>query len=100
MNKPLPLFEDAKPCIQSGYCCKQAVCPFGKWDQEKHQCTYLTEDNLCGQYDYILSLPKEQWELSPAFGAGCCSPLNSDRQEILRNRASSLYESPAGNSIT
>jgi hypothetical protein len=86
MNRPLPLYPGAEPCVNSGFCCRQAACPFGKWDADKHACTYLTEDNLCGKYEEILSLPREQWEFSPAFGAGCGSALfNEARQRIIEN---------------
>lgn len=88
-NKSLPLFPGSEPCVNSGYCCKQAACPFGIWNQDKHQCEFLTEENLCGKYEEIINLPKEQWEFSPAFGAGCSSPLfNTERQRILNENPS------------
>lgn len=61
-------------CVHSGYCCRQAPCPFGKWNEHKHQCEFLTDDNMCAKYDEIKDLPGA--DISPAFGAGCCSPLN------------------------
>ena len=83
MNESLPLHPGARTCINSGYCCRVAPCPFGTWDAQRHQCTHLTEDNKCGVYDEILARPQEEWQLAPAFGAGCCSPLNPDRQRML-----------------
>ncbi len=69
-------------CVRSGFCCKQAPCPFGKWDEEKKQCAYLEGSVIgryaCGIYDEILGKPGA--ELCPAFGEGCCSPLNTDRR--------------------
>jgi len=69
------------PCLRSGFCCKQAPCPFGKWNEAKTQCEYLVGDEPggyeCGIYDEIVQQPGA--ELVPAFGAGCCSNLNSDR---------------------
>ncbi len=84
MSKILPLYPGAEPCVKSGYCCKVAACPFGKWDENKKQCAYLTEDNECGQFDYITSLPRWEWENSPAFGAGCSSTMgNVERKRII-----------------
>ena len=82
----LPLYEGAKPCVRSGYCCKQSPCQFGQWNEEKHQCDHLVTQNNqyhCNIADEIMSRPG--WEMNPAFGAGCCSPFNTDRQEILKN---------------
>lgn len=80
----LPLYPGAEPCVNSGYCCKVAPCPFGEWDNDKNQCKYLTGDNHCGKFEEIVALPKERWESSPAFGAGCSSTLfNSERQRII-----------------
>lgn len=82
-NAPLPLYPGARMCINSGYCCRQAPCPFGEWDEKKHQCKHLTEDNKCGIYEEIIARPVPEWYVAPAFGAGCCSPLNPDRLRML-----------------
>lgn len=89
---PLPLYPGAASCVGSGYCCKQRPCGFGKVVSESdNSCMHLTpvETNgkhqryTCGIYDYIIT--QKGWEHSPAFGAGCCSPLfNSDRNAIIR----------------
>ena len=71
-------------CINSGYCCRQAPCPFGTWDAARHQCAFLTADNKCQKYDEILA--SGQGAMSPAFGAGCCSPMNPTRQALLAKR--------------
>ncbi len=88
MKKSLPLYPGAKPCVRSGYCCKQAPCAFGKWSELKHQCEHLQKDEEgryeCAIYDEIVDKPG--WEFNPAFGAGCCSPLNSDRDKIEADR--------------
>jgi hypothetical protein len=80
-----------KDCIRSGYCCKQAICPFGKWDKEKKACAYLEGDRpgsySCSKYSEIIQHPDA--DFSPAFGAGCCSSLNSDRQNLLKKQRSS-----------
>jgi hypothetical protein len=86
-REPLPLWPGAQSCVQSGYCCTVAPCPFGTWDAERHQCAHLAEPDTAGRRAcaiYADILGKAGWELAPAFGAGCCSPLNSRRREILR----------------
>lgn len=88
-RKSLPLYPGAKPCVRSGYCCKKAPCAFGTWDENLKQCKHLQKD-VEGQYEcaiYEEITGKEFWELNPAFGAGCCSPLNSDRQRIIQEAA-------------
>jgi len=77
-------------CINCGYCCRKTPCPFGEVEGEidtaigaMNPCRHLTEDNMCGIYDQIIGQPGA--ELSPAFGAGCSSVLNGDRQNLLRS---------------
>jgi len=72
-------------CVRCGGCCRAGACSYGKWDPKKRQCSYLTENNLCGEYDKIKDLPGST--LSPAFGTGCSSTLgNTYRQKILAER--------------
>lgn len=69
-------------CVQCGYCCTVAPCSFGVLGANG-VCTYLTADNLCGRYGELKDDPKAYH--SPAFGAGCCSPLfNTRRQRKMR----------------
>lgn len=77
------------PCVKSGYCCTKAPCSYGEWNKEKTQCQYLSEPNQIGQkdclrYDWIKeNVPN--YELYPAFGSGCSSPLfNTVRNEIIK----------------
>lgn len=77
-------------CLGSGYCCKKAPCGFGEAD-ETGGCRFLvvwqqsatsSERYRCGKYGEIVERPDA--DISPAFGAGCCSPLfNTRRSEIL-----------------
>jgi len=70
------------PCVKCGYCCTKRPCAFGVWDHKNNRCAFLTEDNLCHQYDKIIKHP-DQW-MSPAFGAGCSSPMfNTEREKKL-----------------
>ena len=86
------LYENTRPCVRSGMCCKHGICPFGKWDETKHQCEYLEiegvydgqEIHRCGKFAEINS--DHRSEFSPAFGAGCCSPLgNTARNKIVHS---------------
>ena len=100
----LPIFQS---CVGSWFCCHQAPCPFGSWDEEKHRCVHLVEitanDEIyprfgCGIYEQIIKLPGA--EVAPAFGAGCCSSLfNPDREAIKREneeRHGDPFVAPAG----
>jgi hypothetical protein len=33
----------------------------------------------CRRYEEIPNMPQERWWMAPAFGAGCCSPMNPKR---------------------
>lgn len=70
-----------RPCVNCGYCCKKAPCPYGEWDPVNKRCKQLTPDNKCGIHDEIAGDT-----VAPAFGTGCCSPMNSDRLAIVRQR--------------
>jgi ferredoxin len=73
--------EDRDKCIHCGFCCRQAPCGFGKIKAGSRVCIHLTSDNLCGIYNKIKNQPSA--DISPAFGAGCCSGLNPDRRALL-----------------
>lgn len=86
----LPLWPGAQSCVRSGFCCKQAPCGFGEvTSPTDRSCNKLGVDAdgryCCTIAEQIVLAPG--WELSPAFGSGCCSSLNPDRQAILRRRA-------------
>ena len=75
-------------CVNCGYCRRTAPCGWGEMKSGKDKsCRFLIPDPsrpgrwLCGIYDKIVGQPTS--EISPAFGAGCCSTLNSDRRKIL-----------------
>jgi hypothetical protein len=81
-------YAKAYPCLRSGYCCKKQPCGFGEWNEDKSACKHLVGgrpgEYACAIYDDIKKTPG--WEISPAFGAGCGSPLfNTDREEAKRN---------------
>ena len=86
------LSQSAGACVRSGHCCKQAPCPFGEWNEAKTQCAHLEGDRpgeyACGVHDEIQGQPGA--DLMPAFGAGCCSPLNTDRRVLHLKRTGSI----------
>lgn len=75
-------------CVQCGYCCRRSTCGFGQWDSHAQQCCYLkpTTKNQyeCAIFEKIHKDPSSV--ISPAFGAGCCSSMNQDRQAVLRDQ--------------
>lgn len=77
-------------CVRSGWCCKQGPCPFGEWDEDLNQCKFLVGSEIgqysCSKYDEIVDEPANRWGFSPAFGFGCSSALNPDRQLLIRKR--------------
>lgn len=90
--QPLPLYKVASLCVGSGFCCKQRPCSFGESiSAENLSCKHLKaienkngqhQRYTCGIYSEIIGKPG--WEVSPAFGAGCCSSLfNPDRAAII-----------------
>ena len=76
-------------CLRSGYCCKKAPCPFGQpISIDNLGCKFLGGDSpgkyYCQKYDEIQAgMPDNAADMSPAFGAGCSSPLNTDRLNLL-----------------
>ncbi len=93
--KPLPLdVVDgvvSKPCVGSGYCCKKAPCVLGV---EKHgqvaPCPSLVFKDgryWCGLVEDAKSEEEKQHLINIlGIGAGCCSPLNSDRAKMIRGK--------------
>lgn len=72
-------------CIQCGYCCITAPCPYGVSEENEPRCKFLQAEGerlICSKYEEILKDPGSVF--SPAFGAGCCSPLFNSMREKLR----------------
>lgn len=73
------------PCVRSGFCCKTAICGWGEANEKggcKHLTTKIRGDGYeffeCGRHDWIIQQPGA--ECMPAFGAGCCSRMNTFRR--------------------
>ena len=75
----------ARPCVGCGYCCKTAVCVVGQifLKTGPHPPCPGLEHN--GER-YRCKIAEEHGE-ELAIGAGCCSPLNSERQIMIRREA-------------
>lgn len=83
----------ARPCVGCGYCCKEAMCITGRIAalrkgkletllQAVEVCPFLYHDGE----RYLCELAEEMsFEL--CIGAGCCSPLNTNRQAMLKKLA-------------
>lgn len=75
-----------RSCLNSGWCCRKSLCDFGEWNHEQSCCRYLVpslnepDRFLCDKYEEISVYPSAKD--NPAFGYGCCSPINSDREAI------------------
>lgn len=84
--KLLPLGHGARPCLRCGYCCRSGPCGYGGVRSAKNQrCVHL-RGRRPGEYQCTIIasiVSKPGWELCPAFGAGCCSSMNSDRQRLV-----------------
>lgn len=82
-------------CIGSGYCCKKAPCAFAvarrypieHWLDGGKGCPDLREIDgryWCGLYLDAAGPKKKLIKEELAIGAGCCSSMNSTRQEMLK----------------
>ena len=70
-------------CVQCGFCCRVGPCQYGEWDDAKHCCVFLTEDNKCLNYNEIVEREKDSH--LPMMGSGCSSNLfNTCRDAKLR----------------
>ena len=74
------------PCVRSGYCCKKATCTAGlAHGAEPVGCKFLKGDTP-GEYSCGLVEAKPELAEQMAIGAGCCSPMNSTRHDVIRQR--------------
>lgn len=87
------IFEQ-KDCIGCGYCCTKAQCiisihlygksqkcPSLKWNGERHICNLMIDDTLLSR----------QYRKELGIGLGCCSSLNSWRNEPLKDRTEGVF---------
>ena len=85
-----PNRAEDNPCVNCGYCCKQGICGYGKYDEKKKRCIYLKIYNKkirtyrCLKYKEIVEQEKDSEY--PMFHCGCSSSLfNNDRKIVLNN---------------
>ena len=70
-------------CVRSGYCCKKATCAVGvAHGANPVGCKFLQGDKP-GEYKCGLVESNPRVRNMLAIGAGCCSPLNSDRTTLV-----------------
>lgn len=82
-----------RDCIGCGYCCKTARCqvsfieagmnPVDPFDVigEKPDCPYLYFDEKQDKYRCLIA---DKYKEELAIGEGCCSPMNTTRQNKLK----------------
>jgi len=77
-----------RPCVRCGYCCKKVTCAIGAWIARNrglviNPCPFLDGSEA----PYTCLLVSDHDIVDPAvelgIGAGCCSPLNTDRRVIV-----------------
>lgn len=77
-----------RPCLGSGFCCKQALCGVGvtRHGLREGPCPSLVDRDgrhYCGEVLAAQGLDRVHLERILYIGAGCCSPLNSDRARMV-----------------
>jgi hypothetical protein len=72
------------PCVGCGYCCRKAPCARASSNQAP--CVELVEvDGIwrCGKFLRLDGEAKRIFMEDLGIGAGCCSPLNTDRRKYM-----------------
>ena len=80
-----------RPCVGCGYCCRKAQCTpsirvYGIIPAGCPALYFKDGRYWCQLADEEKKLPEDQRWASKyvAIGAGCCSPLNSDRVKVMK----------------
>lgn len=89
----LDVENTARPCIGCGYCCQKAPCALGAslhgpkapcpslvWNGERYVCQEVSRAFRARDWKRLSVLLSDL-----AIGAGCCSPLNSQRAVFAKN---------------
>ncbi|SHE34051.1 hypothetical protein SAMN02745164_00254 [Marinitoga hydrogenitolerans DSM 16785] len=86
--------QQCPDCLECGYCCKHTPCYYGKWNEEKNQCEYLTEDNKCAKYNEIVEYESKLNLKVKMFGSGCClnylNPVRLNKLKKLKENNESI----------
>lgn len=73
-----------RPCVGCGYCCRESQCMIGIVCYGlKDVCPALYYDQHKAKYRCKLVEVSTQAREQLYIGAGCCSPLNSDRRAFV-----------------
>ena len=76
----MDLYPGSRPCVGCGFCCRKAPCILASSSQPP--CSDLVEVDgrwRCGKVQDAHPEARSILLAELAIGAGCCSPLNSDR---------------------
>lgn len=75
-----------RPCVGCGYCCQKVTCIAGEIESARlgvkaHPCPFLYQRDR----RYWCKLAEESRKTAEglAIGAGCCSPLNTQRRRLM-----------------
>ena len=78
-----------RQCVGCGYCCKKAMCAVGQGVSVNHsltvmdqECQFLVWHKEDDKYRCILAMDSPKYAKMILAGAGCCSPLNTWRQDV------------------
>jgi hypothetical protein len=80
----MDLYPGSRPCVGCGYCCRKGPCAFAPSDTPP--CPELVEVDGGWRCGKVLRLDGEARKIlmdELSIGAGCCSPLNTDRRKYL-----------------
>lgn len=81
-------WPEPRPCVGCGYCCLKAKCTYGQvHGGDVHPCQFLIWSEPGQRYVCELVIkagPGSSQAEGLAIGAGCCSGMNTWRQDVRR----------------
>lgn len=79
-----------KECVGCGYCCIKTMCAVGEWvhGSVEERCPYLVWNGA--RYDCKIA---KDYAEHLHIGAGCCSSLNTWRQDVHQREENEPWES-------
>jgi hypothetical protein len=88
------LFElRVRPCVGCGFCCLQAMCSIGinVYGRAKYPCPYLIWSKKDNRYWCRLALNDVLYADMIHADQGCCSPLNTWRNDVRERKEDDFY---------